>query len=199
MFILCVYYNINLSSLAVFHLLSNSSKEWATLSKAEKEKLQHQSAEDGEFWYFYSFIWAVESGLKWQDLVFKHWGTERAVSWLEVCSDATCSDTSQVSDLSCAHLGCRSRTSRRTTPRLRSVTSPRTPWRTTRFTSGRFLWTRVAGWGAALPGAAGTTQVPPSPGEHRVHSFLQRFKQTDELHHSGWSQLPAFSSDLMYF
>lgn len=27
-----------------------SSKEWATLSKSEKEKLQHQSAEDGEFW-----------------------------------------------------------------------------------------------------------------------------------------------------
>uniref|UniRef100_A0A8D3C6I5 Calpain-3 n=1 Tax=Scophthalmus maximus TaxID=52904 RepID=A0A8D3C6I5_SCOMX len=26
------------------------SWEWATLSKAEKEKLQHQSAEDGEFW-----------------------------------------------------------------------------------------------------------------------------------------------------
>lgn len=29
---------------------TNSSKEWATLSKSEKEKLQHQSAEDGEFW-----------------------------------------------------------------------------------------------------------------------------------------------------
>uniref|UniRef100_A0A665WJ26 Calpain-3 n=1 Tax=Echeneis naucrates TaxID=173247 RepID=A0A665WJ26_ECHNA len=29
---------------------SDNSKEWATLSKAEKEKLQHQSAEDGEFW-----------------------------------------------------------------------------------------------------------------------------------------------------
>lgn len=28
----------------------NSSKEWTTLSKSEKEKLQHQSAEDGEFW-----------------------------------------------------------------------------------------------------------------------------------------------------
>lgn len=31
-------------------LLRDSSKEWTTLSKAEKEKLQHQSAEDGEFW-----------------------------------------------------------------------------------------------------------------------------------------------------
>uniref|UniRef100_A0A3Q3IKC1 Calpain-3 n=1 Tax=Monopterus albus TaxID=43700 RepID=A0A3Q3IKC1_MONAL len=30
--------------------LSVCSKEWATLPKAEKEKLQHQSAEDGEFW-----------------------------------------------------------------------------------------------------------------------------------------------------
>ncbi|XP_061551739.1 calpain-3 [Phycodurus eques] len=29
---------------------SDNSKEWAALSKAEKEKLQHQSAEDGEFW-----------------------------------------------------------------------------------------------------------------------------------------------------
>uniref|UniRef100_A0A673A733 Calpain-3 n=1 Tax=Sphaeramia orbicularis TaxID=375764 RepID=A0A673A733_9TELE len=29
---------------------SDNSKEWATLSKAEKEKLQHQNAEDGEFW-----------------------------------------------------------------------------------------------------------------------------------------------------
>nr|XP_033499272.1 calpain-3 isoform X1 [Epinephelus lanceolatus] len=29
---------------------SDNSKEWVTLSKAEKEKLQHQSAEDGEFW-----------------------------------------------------------------------------------------------------------------------------------------------------
>ncbi|XP_056282833.1 calpain-3 isoform X1 [Pseudoliparis swirei] len=29
---------------------SDNSKEWATLSTAEKEKLQHQSAEDGEFW-----------------------------------------------------------------------------------------------------------------------------------------------------
>uniref|UniRef100_A0A671WYD1 Calpain-3 n=1 Tax=Sparus aurata TaxID=8175 RepID=A0A671WYD1_SPAAU len=29
---------------------SDNSKEWATLSKSEKEKLQHQSAEDGEFW-----------------------------------------------------------------------------------------------------------------------------------------------------
>uniref|UniRef100_A0A3Q3IB39 Calpain-3 n=1 Tax=Monopterus albus TaxID=43700 RepID=A0A3Q3IB39_MONAL len=29
---------------------SDNSKEWATLPKAEKEKLQHQSAEDGEFW-----------------------------------------------------------------------------------------------------------------------------------------------------
>ncbi|XP_047197605.1 calpain-3 isoform X1 [Hippoglossus stenolepis] len=29
---------------------SDNSKEWATLSKTEKEKLQHQSAEDGEFW-----------------------------------------------------------------------------------------------------------------------------------------------------
>lgn len=28
----------------------DSSKEWTTLSKSEKEKLQHQSAEDGEFW-----------------------------------------------------------------------------------------------------------------------------------------------------
>lgn len=28
----------------------DSSKEWSTLSKSEKEKLQHQSAEDGEFW-----------------------------------------------------------------------------------------------------------------------------------------------------
>ena len=27
-----------------------SSKEWATISKAEKDKLQHQNAEDGEFW-----------------------------------------------------------------------------------------------------------------------------------------------------
>ncbi|CAG01231.1 unnamed protein product [Tetraodon nigroviridis] len=33
-----------------FRLLRNSSKEWSTLSKAEKEKLHHQSAEDGEFW-----------------------------------------------------------------------------------------------------------------------------------------------------
>uniref|UniRef100_A0A3B4XJX4 Calpain-3 n=1 Tax=Seriola lalandi dorsalis TaxID=1841481 RepID=A0A3B4XJX4_SERLL len=31
-------------------LLSGSSKEWTSLSKSEKEKLQHQSAEDGEFW-----------------------------------------------------------------------------------------------------------------------------------------------------
>uniref|UniRef100_G3NNP2 Calpain-3 n=1 Tax=Gasterosteus aculeatus aculeatus TaxID=481459 RepID=G3NNP2_GASAC len=29
---------------------SDNSKEWANLSAAEKEKLQHQSAEDGEFW-----------------------------------------------------------------------------------------------------------------------------------------------------
>uniref|UniRef100_A0A3P8VK29 Calpain-3 n=1 Tax=Cynoglossus semilaevis TaxID=244447 RepID=A0A3P8VK29_CYNSE len=29
---------------------SDNSKEWDSLSKAEKEKLQHQSAEDGEFW-----------------------------------------------------------------------------------------------------------------------------------------------------
>ncbi|XP_069567692.1 calpain-3 isoform X1 [Brachyistius frenatus] len=29
---------------------SDNSKEWASLSKTEKEKLQHQSAEDGEFW-----------------------------------------------------------------------------------------------------------------------------------------------------
>ncbi|XP_077476294.1 calpain-3 isoform X3 [Stigmatopora argus] len=29
---------------------SDNSKEWSMLSKAEKEKLQHQSAEDGEFW-----------------------------------------------------------------------------------------------------------------------------------------------------
>ncbi|XP_061105535.1 calpain-3 [Conger conger] len=29
---------------------SDNSKEWTSLSKAEKEKLQHQSAEDGEFW-----------------------------------------------------------------------------------------------------------------------------------------------------
>ncbi|XP_034066665.1 calpain-3-like [Gymnodraco acuticeps] len=29
---------------------SDNSKEWTTLSKTEKEKLQHQSAEDGEFW-----------------------------------------------------------------------------------------------------------------------------------------------------
>ncbi|XP_061700763.1 calpain-3 isoform X1 [Syngnathoides biaculeatus] len=29
---------------------SDNSKEWVGLSKAEKEKLQHQSAEDGEFW-----------------------------------------------------------------------------------------------------------------------------------------------------
>ncbi|KAK7904538.1 hypothetical protein WMY93_017145 [Mugilogobius chulae] len=28
----------------------DNSKEWATLPKAEKEKLQHQNAEDGEFW-----------------------------------------------------------------------------------------------------------------------------------------------------
>uniref|UniRef100_A0A8C6LB88 Calpain-3 n=1 Tax=Nothobranchius furzeri TaxID=105023 RepID=A0A8C6LB88_NOTFU len=29
---------------------SDNSKEWTTLSKDEKDKLQHQSAEDGEFW-----------------------------------------------------------------------------------------------------------------------------------------------------
>ncbi|KAJ8289631.1 hypothetical protein GJAV_G00003530 [Gymnothorax javanicus] len=29
---------------------SDNSKEWATISAAEKEKLQHQNAEDGEFW-----------------------------------------------------------------------------------------------------------------------------------------------------
>uniref|UniRef100_A0A8C4NR77 Calpain-3 n=1 Tax=Dicentrarchus labrax TaxID=13489 RepID=A0A8C4NR77_DICLA len=29
---------------------SDNSKEWTTLSKADKDKLQHQSAEDGEFW-----------------------------------------------------------------------------------------------------------------------------------------------------
>ncbi|TWW72532.1 Calpain-3 [Takifugu flavidus] len=29
---------------------SDNSKEWSTISKAEKEKLHHQSAEDGEFW-----------------------------------------------------------------------------------------------------------------------------------------------------
>ncbi|KAJ3613588.1 hypothetical protein NHX12_019834 [Muraenolepis orangiensis] len=29
---------------------SDNSKEWTSLSKGEKEKLQHQSAEDGEFW-----------------------------------------------------------------------------------------------------------------------------------------------------
>uniref|UniRef100_A0A8C5GJF6 Calpain-3 n=1 Tax=Gouania willdenowi TaxID=441366 RepID=A0A8C5GJF6_GOUWI len=29
---------------------SDNSKEWGVLSKSEKEKLQHQSAEDGEFW-----------------------------------------------------------------------------------------------------------------------------------------------------
>ncbi|XP_069016822.1 calpain-3 isoform X1 [Embiotoca jacksoni] len=29
---------------------SDNSKEWTSLSKTEKEKLQHQSAEDGEFW-----------------------------------------------------------------------------------------------------------------------------------------------------
>ncbi|KAL7873246.1 hypothetical protein AOLI_G00123170 [Acnodon oligacanthus] len=29
---------------------SDNSKEWATISKAEKDKLQHQNAEDGEFW-----------------------------------------------------------------------------------------------------------------------------------------------------
>ncbi|XP_029900929.1 calpain-3 isoform X2 [Myripristis murdjan] len=29
---------------------SDNSKEWASLSKGEKEKLQHQNAEDGEFW-----------------------------------------------------------------------------------------------------------------------------------------------------
>ncbi|KAM9777611.1 calpain-3 [Neosynchiropus ocellatus] len=29
---------------------SDNSKEWATLSKADKDRLQHQSAEDGEFW-----------------------------------------------------------------------------------------------------------------------------------------------------
>lgn len=33
---------------SVIHV--HSSKEWTTLSKSEKEKLQHQSAEDGEFW-----------------------------------------------------------------------------------------------------------------------------------------------------
>ncbi|KAM8834184.1 calpain-3 isoform 1-T1 [Synchiropus picturatus] len=29
---------------------SDNSKEWAMLSKADKDRLQHQSAEDGEFW-----------------------------------------------------------------------------------------------------------------------------------------------------
>ncbi|XP_072545600.1 calpain-3 isoform X2 [Salminus brasiliensis] len=29
---------------------SDNSKEWATISKSEKDKLQHQNAEDGEFW-----------------------------------------------------------------------------------------------------------------------------------------------------
>uniref|UniRef100_A0A3B3VW34 Calpain-3 n=1 Tax=Poecilia latipinna TaxID=48699 RepID=A0A3B3VW34_9TELE len=29
---------------------SDNSKEWANLSKADKDKLQHQNAEDGEFW-----------------------------------------------------------------------------------------------------------------------------------------------------
>ncbi|XP_031685241.1 calpain-3-like isoform X2 [Oncorhynchus kisutch] len=29
---------------------SDNSKEWVSLSKGEKDKLQHQSAEDGEFW-----------------------------------------------------------------------------------------------------------------------------------------------------
>ncbi|XP_041927227.1 calpain-3 isoform X1 [Alosa sapidissima] len=29
---------------------SDNSKEWTTIPKAEKEKLQHQNAEDGEFW-----------------------------------------------------------------------------------------------------------------------------------------------------
>uniref|UniRef100_A0A7N6BBB5 Calpain-3 n=1 Tax=Anabas testudineus TaxID=64144 RepID=A0A7N6BBB5_ANATE len=29
---------------------SDNSKEWTTLSRTEKDKLQHQSAEDGEFW-----------------------------------------------------------------------------------------------------------------------------------------------------
>ncbi|XP_026085277.1 calpain-3-like isoform X1 [Carassius auratus] len=29
---------------------SDNSKEWETLSKGEKEKLQHQNADDGEFW-----------------------------------------------------------------------------------------------------------------------------------------------------
>ena len=28
-----------------------SSKEWTSISKTEKEKLQHQNAEDGEFWW----------------------------------------------------------------------------------------------------------------------------------------------------
>lgn len=48
---LFIYNNIKLNcSFTLFHLLSTSSKEWTTLSKTEKEKLQHQSAEDGEFW-----------------------------------------------------------------------------------------------------------------------------------------------------
>ncbi|KAI4875312.1 hypothetical protein NFI96_022582 [Prochilodus magdalenae] len=29
---------------------SDNSKEWGTISKSEKDKLQHQNAEDGEFW-----------------------------------------------------------------------------------------------------------------------------------------------------
>lgn len=37
-------------------LFSISSKEWDSLSKAEKEKLQHQSAEDGEFWSVVTLI-----------------------------------------------------------------------------------------------------------------------------------------------
>jgi len=42
-----MYITIQLLQVFIFFF---SSKEWETISKAEKEKLQHQNAEDGEFW-----------------------------------------------------------------------------------------------------------------------------------------------------
>uniref|UniRef100_A0A672NIJ1 Calpain-3 n=1 Tax=Sinocyclocheilus grahami TaxID=75366 RepID=A0A672NIJ1_SINGR len=41
---------VNLLLFSTFMIISFYSKEWETISKAEKEKLQQQNAEDGEFW-----------------------------------------------------------------------------------------------------------------------------------------------------
>ena len=62
--------HLNPPVIPLVSILSNSSKEWATLSKAEKEKLQHQSAEDGEFWLVVFFC-TVTAAVYYVKLVCK--------------------------------------------------------------------------------------------------------------------------------